>query len=109
MAENLLAGAGFDVRIAGTLAEFQHAADRWRPEVVLTDIRMPEVSGHELCRSLKRHHRTAGIPVVLFSGLPEEELARLARSAGADGYLCKRDGLEGLAEMLTDLCESIIW
>jgi len=109
MAASQIEEAGFEVRTAATLAEFRATASRWRPEIVLTDIRMPEMSGHELCRELKSDHPTAAIPVVLFSALPEAELAELARMCGAAGYLHKRAGLEGLAATLTELCESILW
>jgi CheY-like chemotaxis protein len=109
MAATQIEEAGFEVRTAATLAEFRATTGSWHPEIVLTDIRMPELSGHELCRALKSNHPTAAIPVVLFSGLPEDELARLARECGADGYLHKRDGLEGLAATLNELCESILW
>jgi CheY-like chemotaxis protein len=109
MAASRIVEAGFEVRTAATLAEFHAATLTWRPEIVLTDIRMPEMSGHDLCRALKSSHPTAAIPVVLFSALPEAELARLARECSADGYLRKRDGLEGLAATLNELCESILW
>jgi CheY-like chemotaxis protein len=109
MAASLILEAGFEVRTAATLAEFHDATRTWRPEIVLTDIQMPEMSGHDLCRALKSAHPTAAIPVVLFSALPEAELAKLARACSADGYLRKRDGLEGLAATLNELCESILW
>lgn len=109
MAASQIQEAGFEVRTATTLAEFHVATTMWRPEIVLTDIRMPEMSGHDLCRTLKSAHSTAAIPVVLFSALPEDQLAQLAQECSADGYLRKRDGLEGLAATLHDLCESILW
>lgn len=109
MAASTILEAGFEVRTATTLAEFHATTSVWRPEIVLTDIRMPEMSGHDLCRALKSAHPTAAIPVVLFSALPEDELARLAQACRADGYLHKRAGLEGLAATLNDLCESILW
>lgn len=109
MAASQILEAGFEVRTAATLAEFRDVTRTWHPEIVLTDIRMPEMSGHDLCRALKSSHPTAAIPVILFSALPEAELAKLARECSADGYLSKLDGLEGLAATLDELCESIVW
>jgi response regulator RpfG family c-di-GMP phosphodiesterase len=58
------------------------------PDVIVLDVVMPRESGIELCRDLRRHERTAGIPVVLLSGSlevgPQHTVA-----AGADAYLPK--------------------
>jgi len=75
----------------------------------LTDVSMPGMTGDELCQALKNRYETSAIPVVLFSSLPEDELAELARRCAADGYLTKRDGLDRLPEELRELCDSIAW
>jgi CheY-like chemotaxis protein len=107
--KRVLERAGFDVRTANSLAEFEELLQSWWPDIVLTDVQMPEISGDQLCSMLKSRMATSRTPVVLFSSLPEAELAVLARRCGADGHLSKENGLERLVDELTALWESILW
>jgi CheY-like chemotaxis protein len=109
IAAELLEEAGFDVRTSGTVENIGTALGTWRPDVILTDVRMPGMSGVDLCRMLKSRYETAHVPVVLLSGLPADELATLARECEADGYLSKADGLEGLASELSLLIASTLF
>jgi CheY-like chemotaxis protein len=68
------------------------AVSACRPDLVLSDIRMPAVSGLELCRRLKANPATHQIPVVLITALGEEH-RRVALAAGADGFLNKPFGI----------------
>jgi DNA-binding response OmpR family regulator len=71
-------------------------------------IKMPGTDGTELCQLIKSQvHRL--VPVVLFSTLPDAELAVLAHSCGADGYLSKSRGFESLPAQVADLCQEILW
>lgn len=105
----LLGLEGFDVRCAQTLAEVEKHLSDWRPHLMLTDLRMPEIDGGELCRRLKRNPVTAQTLVVLFSSVSEEQLAPLARACGADDYLSKQDGYRQLGGRLRQICDSVIW
>jgi DNA-binding NarL/FixJ family response regulator len=53
--------------------------------------------------------QTAKIPVIICSSAPEAELAEVARTAGADGYVSKEAGPEALPAKLHALCEEIIF
>jgi CheY-like chemotaxis protein len=70
---------------------------------------MPGIKGTDLCRTLKNEYGTRDIPIVLFSTLPDDELARLAEQVGADGSISKANGLEALGEKVDDLVQSILW
>ncbi len=69
-----------------------HAVAVCSPDLVLSDIRMPAVSGLELCRRLKSDPATQHIPVVLMTALGDEQ-RRLALAAGANGFLNKPFGI----------------
>jgi DNA-binding response OmpR family regulator len=60
-----------------------------RPDLVLLDVRMPTVNGEQFCRFVKSNALFAGIKVILCSAEREEELKRIVREAGADGYVMK--------------------
>ena len=100
---------GYEVVVASNLMEFQAALDAFQPEVILTDLMMPDISGKDIVRVLKQDFHTERIPIVLFSSKADEELAEIAEQAGADGYLSKSHGIERLGDMVDELVDSIIW
>lgn len=57
--------------------------------VIITDIEMPEMDGHRLTKLVKSDDATAGIPVIIFSSLVNEEMKRKGESLGADAQLSK--------------------
>jgi CheY-like chemotaxis protein len=109
MEKAVLEDRGYDVAVASNLIEFQAALDAFQPEVILTDLMMPDISGKDIVRVLKQDFHTERIPIVLFSSKPDEELAEIAEQAGADGYLSKSNGIEKLGDMVDELVDSIIW
>jgi CheY-like chemotaxis protein len=109
VAREALEARGHQVATAGDILEFQELLDAFRPELVLTDLELPDLPGHELVRVLKQDAATERIPVVIFSARPDAELALLAERVGADGHLGKGQGGERLGEMVDDLIDSILW
>ena len=100
---------GYEVEATTTLVEFERLLKAFKPDLILTDIHMPEARGTDICRTLKSEYQTQDIPIVLFSSLNDAELAELAQQVGADGYLSKAHGLDALGEKVDELVESIIW
>ena len=60
-----------------------------RPDVVLSDVMMPELDGFQLLRALRSDERTASVPVMLLSARAGEEARVEGMAAGADDYLVK--------------------
>ena len=109
MERAVLEERGYEVAVASNLLEFQGHLDTFQPEVILTDLMMPDISGKDIVRVLKQDFHTERIPIVLFSSKPDEELAEIAEQAGADGFLSKSHGIERLGDMVDELVDSIIW
>jgi CheY-like chemotaxis protein len=109
MEKAVLEDRGYEVAVAANLLEFQAELDRFQPEIILTDLMMPDISGKDIVRVLKQDFHTERIPIVLFSSRPDRELAEIAEQAGADGYLSKSHGIEKLGDMVDELVDSIIW
>jgi CheY-like chemotaxis protein len=104
-----LGKAGYEVRTTVDVHDLHSVLGGWRPDVILTDVDMPGVTGLELCRMLKSSYETAHVPVVLFSALPSQELENVARECEADGFLSKANGLDQLPQELELLIETALF
>lgn len=104
-----LRNQGYAVEGAGDLASFEKLYERMSPDVIVTDVVLPGTSGDEICRQLKARMTDRRIPIVLISGLPEQELKARAERAGADAYFRKQDGLPKLIQMLEGLLSEIVF
>ncbi|MCK9561372.1 MAG: response regulator [Bacteroidales bacterium] len=68
------------------------------PEIIISDIRMPEMDGKDMCKQLKTNNLTRHIPVILVSAktLPEEQIEGFEH--GADDYITKPFNIEVLKQ-----------
>jgi CheY-like chemotaxis protein len=104
-----LGKAGYEVRTTADVNDLHSVLGGWCPDVILTDVDMPGLTGLELCRMLKSSYETAHVPVVLFSALSSQELETVARECEADGFLSKANGLERLPQELELLIETALF
>jgi CheY-like chemotaxis protein len=109
MEKAVLEDRGYGVAVASNLLEFQAQLDQFQPEVILTDLMMPDISGKDIVRVLKQDFHTEKIPIILFSSKTDEELEPIAEQAGADGFLSKSHGIDRLGDMVDELVDAIIW
>jgi CheY-like chemotaxis protein len=70
---------------ASALAQFEQN----RPDVVITDVIMPDQDGYSVCSQIKQHPEYGGIPVVLMSGVVNKSVADKAVSVKADELIRK--------------------
>jgi CheY-like chemotaxis protein len=104
-----LQAEGHRVRTAGNVAELSYLVSERKPHVLLTEARMPDAPGARFCTYLRRTISLEKIPIVIFSSARGEELALLAREAGADLYLSKDQGIGDLMREVGRLFEDILW
>jgi two-component system cell cycle response regulator DivK len=89
LARDVLRAAGFRTLEATTGAGAIALAAEHLPDVVLLDLRLPDLDGADVARRLGEQARTAGIPVVALSSLPRANGGDWFRAAGFAGYLEK--------------------
>jgi two-component system, OmpR family, response regulator RegX3 len=77
---------GFDTKIAGTVAESLNLAKRFRPDLVLLDVMLPDGSGYDVCRELRR---TSQVPIIMLTARGEEADRVVGLELGADDYVVK--------------------
>ena len=86
---SLLEKAGYHAVMAGNGREAMDMIRNMPPDVVITDLNMPEMNGLELVEAVHAHF--PGIPVILATGVGSEEIAAEALRKGAASYVPKRN------------------
>src|SRR5258707_5443232 len=84
---------GYDVRTAADGLSGLETFNDWHPDLVITDLSMPNMNGLELCRRLRL---ISQIPIIVLSVKGEEKAKVEALDAGADDYVTKPFGIEEL-------------
>ena len=81
--------AGYRVGVAANGMQALKLIREGMPDLVITDVNMPEMNGLELCRRLRSHHKLARIPIIMLSGLTEPTEILAGYAEGADDYVGK--------------------
>jgi two-component system, OmpR family, response regulator RegX3 len=81
-----LAREGFDTEVAQTVAEALELAGRIGPDLVLLDVMLPDGSGYDVCRELRRDSR---VPIIMLTARGEETDRIVGLELGADDYIVK--------------------
>ena len=92
-----LRGAGYEVETADTAESALAAAAMRPPEAVILDLVLPDGSGIDVCRELRKW---SSAPVILLSAVGEEREKVAALDAGADDYVTKPVGIDELLARL---------
>ena len=89
VAERLLTEAGFGVTLVANGEEALAYLAKETPDLVVSDVIMPDKSGYEVCAFVRARKVLANTPVLLISGIVNDEVTKQAESCHADGVLKK--------------------
>jgi two-component system, chemotaxis family, response regulator Rcp1 len=96
-------GADIHMQVAKDGAEglqmiFQtpHLKTGWHPDIILLDLNLPKVSGHDVLARIKNNPQTCRIPVIILTSSRAESDVRRAYDSHANAYLRKPSTLDGL-------------
>ncbi len=95
-----LRGAGYAVVAAGDGAEALEALARMRPDLILSDARMPRCDGFEFLQAVRRNPASRWTPFIIMSAKAETADQRLGMALGADDYLTKPCKTEDLLQSI---------
>ena len=81
--------AGYEVIPTNNGEEAYQAALREIPDLILLDVRMPRMTGYEVCKLLKEQESTQKIPVIFLSAKGQESEVKTGLEVGAEEYILK--------------------
>lgn len=85
---------GFQVEIVGDGEEALAAIARRLPDLLILDVKMPKLDGHEVCRRLRSEEKTLTLPILMLTAYGGVEHVIKGLEAGADDYVSKPFHLE---------------
>jgi two-component system KDP operon response regulator KdpE len=89
----VLTSQGYEVQTVSNGRAALDRLTRWRPGLVMTDLRLPVMDGLELCRTIRTHSH---VPIIVVSAKAEEATKVEALDSGADDYVTKPFATEEL-------------
>lgn len=107
MASDVLASGGYetktvlfpgkeDIPVTLTIAAY-------RPDLLLTDVNMPEMKGNDLVRIAKSSPALSGLKIFLYSSVPSDQLSVMAKKVNADGFIHKSKDLKKLLAKVREI------
>jgi CheY-like chemotaxis protein len=91
---------GHEVRVAHDAESALALVERWEPDVVVSDLGLPRMDGHELARTLRRRPSRQAALLIALSGYGRSEDRRVSLEAGFDHHLVKPPDLDMLGTLL---------
>lgn len=106
LAREVLRAAGFETLEAARGDEAIAVAAKRRPDVILLDLRLPDMNGTEVARKLRSGAETGHIPVVALSASPSAGGSARLLATGFDGYLQKPIDVASFPDQVRRYCRS---
>ena len=95
--------AGFDVSVAADGEAGLTAIRESRPELVILDVMLPKMNGHQVCAAVKQDPGLKAIPILMLTAKAQRQDQEEAMTCGAEAYLTKPFQLEELLEKVRGL------
>lgn len=95
--------SGFEVGIAGDGARAWEMAQQEPFDLIILDVRMPRMTGYEVCRRLRDSATLRDVPVVFLSAKGQEQEIQEGFDAGGDHYILKPFAPDALAQKIREV------
>ncbi len=97
--------AGHEVIATSNGEEAYQTTLKERPDLILLDVRMPRMSGYEVCKAVKEDASLQHIPVVFLSAKGQETEVNTGLAAGAEDYILKPFSTDELTERIAAILQ----
>jgi CheY-like chemotaxis protein len=98
--EAFLSIENYDVALAHDGQQGIQMAMQWQPDLIILDVRMPDMSGYEVCEYLKNQAATQHIPIVIATGFDAKEDRIRGQTVGADAFLTRPIDADRLIDLV---------
>ena len=82
-----------------------NATRKEKPDLVISDIMLPEMDGHKICRLIKLDRNLQHIPVIMLTSRDLDEDAELAKKCGAAAFIAKTTHAEVMMDVIAKLLD----
>ena len=89
MIRRFLENRGYSVKTVGSGPEAIEMLSSFKPDIILSDVRMPEMNGFDFLDTVRQAPITSKIPVVFFSAIDDFDARKTARDLGAIDFIVK--------------------
>ena len=86
---NLLEDLNYQISSARSGQQALQLLNKLNPDVILLDIKMPEMSGFDCCKAIRKHPNGKNVPVIFLSGSNGYDDELMAKEVGGSDYLTK--------------------
>ncbi|HAM39658.1 MAG: hypothetical protein A2474_07785 [Elusimicrobia bacterium RIFOXYC2_FULL_34_12] len=97
------AGEGFQVDTATSGEQGLEKVDKFMPDIVILDVRLPLMDGWEVCRRIKGNHKYKDILVVMLTALTQKADMEKAKVFCADGFIGKPFEIDDIIKKIKDM------
>ncbi|MGI0105149.1 response regulator transcription factor [Salinimicrobium sp. WS361] len=101
MLKTLLEFNGYEAVATDKPLQAKETIQKYRPDLILLDVRLSGVDGTEVCANLKKDKATADVPILMMSALSGAD--KTCEQAGADGFVAKPFGMEDLLKKVKEV------
>ena len=98
--KRILEAEGYVVSIASNGLMGLAQAEQERPDLILLDIYMPDLNGHQVAHCLRQMEHTKETPILMVSASRTPEDKHLSSEAGCDGYITKPIDVDQISEQI---------
>jgi DNA-binding response OmpR family regulator len=95
--------AGHKITQASNGEEALEMAQQISPDMIMTDVRMPKMTGYQLCRALRELPQFANTPIVILSAKGQDEEVEEGRESGATDYILKPFAPDRLTQRVAEI------
>jgi DNA-binding response OmpR family regulator len=101
--EAFLSLESYDVLLASNGKQGLSLAEQKKPNLIILDVRLPDILGYEVCEILKNNTETKSIPILMVTGFDAKEDRERAMQVGVDDFLSRPFEGETLIERVNHL------
>lgn len=100
---NLEKRGGYEILVGKNGEEGLELARTEKPDLILSDVMMPKMSGFKFCEEVKKDENIKHIPFIILTAKGQESDVKSGQSAGADDYITKPFSPKALLAKVTEI------